>query len=210
MRFAELDAVTLDAFGTLVELVDPIPSLERLLTQRGLEHSRGEIGAAFAVEAAYYRRRAITGRNEEALAALRDECAAVFLRALGEAPLEDGFAARYVQALRFEVIRGVRSSLAELRARGLRLAVVSNWDISLHGHLAELDLVHFFDAVVCSADVGIEKPDPRIFARALERLGARPERTIHVGDGRSDAEGARAAGITFAPAPLGDVVAAWR
>jgi putative hydrolase of the HAD superfamily len=106
------------------------------------------------------------------------------------------------------VIPGVRSSLAELRAHALRLAVVSNWDISLHDHLAELGLAHFFDAVVCSADVGSEKPDPEIFAAALARLGARPERTLHVGDGRSDEEGARAAGIAFAPAPLSEAVAA--
>jgi FMN phosphatase YigB (HAD superfamily) len=43
-----------------------------------------------------------------------------------------------------------------------------------------------------------------VFALAVERLGAAPERTVHVGDARADEEGARAAGLRFEPAPLAD------
>ena len=53
-----------------------------------------------------------------------------------------------------------------------------------------------FTAVIDSALVGHEKPDPRIFTCALERSGASPERTLHVGDlYHADVLGARAAGI---------------
>jgi putative hydrolase of the HAD superfamily len=210
MRFAELDAVTLDAFGTLVALVDPLQPLERLLKQHGLERTREEITAAFAAEAAHYRRRAVTGRDDETLTALREECAEVFLRALGASPGGDGFATGYVQALRFEVIPGVRGDLAGLRGRGLTLAVISNWDIGLHAHLAELGLSGFFDVVVTSAEAGVEKPDPAIFELTLARVGIRPERTLHVGDGHTDQQGARAAGVRFAPAPLAEALTGWR
>ena len=55
MRFAELDAVTLDAHGTLVELADPVPDLDRGLRERGIERSGREIARAFAAEVDYYR-----------------------------------------------------------------------------------------------------------------------------------------------------------
>jgi HAD superfamily hydrolase (TIGR01509 family) len=62
--------------------------------------------------------------------------------------------------------------------------------------------------VVTSAEVGLPKPDPAVFRRALELLGVRPERALHVGDSESDETGARAAGMRFAPAPLAAAVEA--
>ena len=54
-----------------------------------------------------------------------------------------------------------------------------------------------FDTVVDSHLVGHEKPDPKIFAIALERLGAAPEHTVYLGDVPAiDVVGAKAAGIT--------------
>jgi len=82
---------------------------------------------------------------------------------------------------------------------------VSNWDVGLHEHLRRLDLR--FDAVVTSAEAGIRKPDPRIFALALDRLRIPPERALHIGDDEIDEQAARAAGLRFAYAPLGDLLA---
>ena len=89
-----------------------------------------------------------------------------------------------------------------LRAHGLRLAVVSNWDVGLHEHLAALGVGGLVDAVVTSAEAGAPKPAPAVWRIALARLGAEPEETVHVGDSDADAEGARAAGVRFEPAPL--------
>jgi putative hydrolase of the HAD superfamily len=209
MRFAELDAVTVDAFGTLVTLVDPLPALDRALRELGVSRSRDEIRAAFAAEAAYYRPRSLEGRDSESLADLQRRCAAVFLDALGADVDPALFAPTYVASLEFEPVPDADETLATLARRGLLLGVVSNWDCTLPRHLERLGLARFFAAVVTSADAGAAKPEPRIFATALERLGAAPERTIHVGDGRSDELGAAAAGIHFAPAPLAGAVAAW-
>ena len=90
----------------------------------------------------------------------------------------------------------VRETLATLRFLGARLAIVSNWDSRLPYLLDLLDLDDLADAVVVSHLVGVEKPDPRIFRIAMERIGADPARTLHVGDApECDLEGARAAGV---------------
>ena len=96
----------------------------------------------------------------------------------------------------WEVYPEVRGVLAALREAGLRLAVVSNFDPRLPRLLADLGLASAFDAVVYSAEVGVEKPHPEIFARLLGRLGLPAARVLHVGDDRrADVEGALGAGL---------------
>ena len=200
---ASLDAVTIDGFGTLLTLADPLPRLAERLPG----YERAAIERAFGAEAAYYRAHAETAVDAATLATLHADCTRVFNDALGSdlAP-ED-----YVGALRFEVLPGVPHALARLRAHGLALAVVANWDFGFHEHLAASGLASWFDAVVVSAEVGARKPDPAPFRVALERLGVEPARALHVGDEpASDEAGALAAGMRFAPAPLADLVAQWR
>ncbi len=74
------------------------------------------------------------------------------------------------------------SVLAGLAARGFTLGVVSNADGRIEGDLRRFGLAPHFGTVVDSHVVGVEKPDPRIFALALERLGADAASTIYVGD----------------------------
>jgi HAD superfamily hydrolase (TIGR01509 family) len=90
----------------------------------------------------------------------------------------------------------VPPALAALRAHGLRLVVVSNANGTLRAHMDRIGMTARFDHVLDSADEGVEKPDPRFFRIALERSGARPETTIHVGDlYHVDVVGARSAGL---------------
>ncbi len=118
-----------------------------------------------------------------------------------ESPRPSRFAAaelyrRFARADAWEVYPDVRPTLRQLRAGGVPMAVVSNWDPRLPGLLAALDLASPFAALVYSAAAGVEKPHPRIFRAAVDRLGTRPEETLHVGDGPvEDLEGARAAGL---------------
>lgn len=81
--------------------------------------------------------------------------------------------------------------------RSKKLALVSNFDHPPHVHsvLSELGPTHFFDSIVISGEVGVKKPDPRIFDTALEETGIQPEEVIYVGDTEDDIEAARAAGI---------------
>jgi HAD superfamily hydrolase (TIGR01509 family) len=90
----------------------------------------------------------------------------------------------------------VRPALQALRGRGLSLTVVSNANGTLCAHMDRLGLSDLVQCVLDSQDLGVEKPDPRLFEIALERSGARRESTIHVGDiYHVDVVGARAAGI---------------
>ncbi|MGH7265737.1 MAG: HAD family hydrolase [Candidatus Rokuibacteriota bacterium] len=97
--------------------------------------------------------------------------------------------------------------LADLRRRGLRLAVVSNSNGAVAELLGSVGLAGLVDTIVDSGRVGVEKPDPRIFRHAAAALGIRPEEAVHVGDLYSvDVVGARAAG---ARAILLDPAGAW-
>jgi putative hydrolase of the HAD superfamily len=92
-----------------------------------------------------------------------------------------------------EPLPGAREVLARVRRRGLRTALVSNWDHAAAGPamLARTGLAELLDHVVISEAVGVRKPDPRIFRAALAPFGVAPEAALHVGDlARSDAWGA--------------------
>lgn len=90
----------------------------------------------------------------------------------------------------------VPSVLEELRRRRYRLGIVSNWDTRLRGIAAGLGLESWVDVIVISSVVGVRKPDPRIFQRALEAVGVAPREALHVGDlPEEDIEGARGAGL---------------
>jgi HAD superfamily hydrolase (TIGR01493 family) len=204
---ADLEAVTIDAFGTLLTLRDPLAALDATLRERGVERTPKQIAAAFAEEGRYYRDRTHEGADEESLALLRRDCAAVFLDALGTDLDPAEFAPDYVACLEFEVVPGAAEAVAELERIGLRLAVVANWDIALPEHLEDLGLARYFAAIVTSGEAGVPKPDPRIFHLALDRLGVAPERALHVGDSEADELGARAAGMAFEPVPLATVPA---
>jgi putative hydrolase of the HAD superfamily len=91
---------------------------------------------------------------------------------------------------------GVFPALAALRARGLKLTIVSNANGKLRTLFDRLSLAACVDCLLDSHVEGVEKPDPRFFDIALERSGARRETTIHVGDlYHVDVVGARAAGL---------------
>jgi HAD superfamily hydrolase (TIGR01509 family) len=93
-------------------------------------------------------------------------------------------------------VAGTREMLDELRAAGLRLGVVSNADGRVAGYLEAAGLADAFEFILDSAVVGIEKPDPRIFELAMEKLGVAPHEVVYVGDTYEvDVLGARAAGI---------------
>ena len=86
-------------------------------------------------------------------------------------------------------------TLRELRARGLRTAIVSNCDHSTRPIVDELGLEREADAIVLSVEVGVAKPDPGIYQVALDALAARPEEAVFVDDQAAYCEGAEAIGI---------------
>jgi putative hydrolase of the HAD superfamily len=87
-------------------------------------------------------------------------------------------------------------ALERLRASGLKLVVASNANGVLHSCFDRLGLTPYFHCICDSFVEGVEKPDPRFFQIALERSGASPETTTHVGDlYYVDVVGARESGL---------------
>jgi putative hydrolase of the HAD superfamily len=97
---------------------------------------------------------------------------------------------------RWRVYDDVAPALQRLCARGLRVGVISNWDRRLGSLIDSLDVGEVFSTIVSSAEVGLHKPDPRIFELACERLDVEPEAAAHVGDHHyADVIGAEAVGM---------------
>ncbi len=96
------------------------------------------------------------------------------------------------------VIDGVFPMLDELRERGYRLAIVSNHHAFLLDFLRQEGLAPYFDPIVISDLVGVEKPDPRIMHLALEGLGLPADRCLYVGDHPLDVLCAKQAGMDVA------------
>lgn len=76
-----------------------------------------------------------------------------------------------------------------------RTAVLSNADSSLPARLRDIGIHDLFDSIVCSAEVGLAKPEPRIYALAAERLGMPPSACVFVDDLESNVQAARDAGM---------------
>ena len=90
----------------------------------------------------------------------------------------------------------ILEALDRLTAAGVRTALVSDAGADDVYCWARSPLRERLHAVVFSYEVGVRKPDPRIYRHALDALGARPEDALFVGDGGSDEHrGARAVGM---------------
>ena len=93
--------------------------------------------------------------------------------------------------------RDALETLAELRRRGHRLGLISVCTQEVPEIWDETPLGGMLEATVFSCDVGVSKPDPRIYEIACERLGVEPAECLFVGDGANDElPGAERAGMT--------------
>jgi putative hydrolase of the HAD superfamily len=194
---APVNAVLLDAFGTMVGLDPPLPRLTAQLAAEGFVHPQEAIAAALEAEMRFYRANHDRGRDADSLLALRRECAAVLGEGLGPgAPDVDRLTRCLLDSLEFVLLPDALPALDALAAAGYRLAVVSNWDYDLPAELARLGIADRFEAVAVSAALGLGKPRPEIFLHALDLLGVAPEQAVHCGDQPDrDCAGARAAGV---------------
>ncbi|MDA2938816.1 HAD-IA family hydrolase [Acidobacteria bacterium AH-259-A15] len=91
---------------------------------------------------------------------------------------------------------GCQELLSQLRKRGKKLGIISNFDSRIWDLLEDLEIRQYFDDVTVSSLAPAAKPSPVIFRHALAKLGSEPQRSVHIGDDIGhDFEGARAAGL---------------
>jgi len=96
----------------------------------------------------------------------------------------------------FRPFDDVAGCLDTLETMGIRMCVISNWDLSLDRVLSSHGLAERFELIVASLAEGVEKPDPELFRIALSKLGVEPHEVLHIGDNPvDDIQGAQAAGI---------------
>jgi len=118
------------------------------------------------------------------------------LRALDAQAWYERLYERFGQADLWRLYPEVESVLKDLRARGLKIGIISNWSTRLRHIAQETGLDALVDFIVASSEAGARKPDPHIFHVALHRAGVSPGRAVHVGDQvEDDVRGAEKMGI---------------
>lgn len=201
-------AVLFDAVGTLIELREPVgETYARIAREHGVEISAWRLEDAFrrvlaqAPPMVYPEAAAadVPGREREWWG---DIVRSTFLAADSAQRLRDFEACfrdlwrHFSTAPAWRARAGAGALLGALQRRGLRTAVVSNFDARLPALLEGLGLAPALDAVVLPCEARALKPDAAIFAFALERLGVAAREALFVGDdARRDLQGARSAGL---------------
>ena len=115
---------------------------------------------------------------------------------IGEGELLEAYNMRTAGERHWFAYESALEVLALLKRKSIGTGLISNWDDSARKVLGENGLDKELDAVFISSEVGLEKPDRRIFELALSKKGIPPEQCLYVGDNYyDDAIGARQVGI---------------
>jgi len=185
--FEKIEAVTFDAYGTLLHVYRLIERLRDELSKIGVTTPLEAVQNAFLAEVGYYKAHHLEAKDPDRLLDLRHRCAEVLFDKLAE----QGYAgevspekklAVLIKGIHFKLYEDVLLVLEWCKSKGLMTGVISNWDCSLPEILNDRLDRHRFDVIMVSAIEGINKSDPAMFYRAAERLGLSPSRILHVGD----------------------------
>lgn len=196
-----------DAYGTLVEMDDFYGRLQSGFARLGTALPMDVVRQAAHREMRYYMKGARGASDVASWSKLRDECADVLANAIRDQGWKVDLPTETVGQVLFDsvVFRAFPNAFAtleELRSRGVRLAVLSNWDFRLPVALEETGLAHFFDFILASAHTGVEKPAREFFDKGLSlarrfkpQLAA--NECFYLGDHyEKDVLGARNAGLS--------------
>lgn len=195
MNFShEIKAVSFDVGGTLLK---PWPSVGHVYAEVALRHGK-KIPPAVLDQ-----RFAKAWRAQKHFNHGRDEWGALIVQTfagLWDFPPDGPFFAelydRFSEPDAWHVFEDVHPAIDSLAARGINLAIISNWDERLQPLLVRMGLAKYFEAIIVSCDIGFPKPSPIIFEHAAKKLGLPPEHILHVGDSEEhDVAGAKSAGL---------------
>ena len=201
--------ILFDAVGVLIH-PEPSPEivLQETLKEKGIQVTSRALSRAIAIADATfspeYRKPFVEMSNSE----INDYWIAynsVILRSISnldsksEREIAGAISDDIEKRLTFEAYPDVPEALEQAKVLSNGLGVVSNWelkDVSLSSVLKSLELFNFFNTIVASNEVGVEKPNTKIFNLALENLGAKAQQSLYVGDSIDiDVKGAQKAGL---------------
>jgi len=206
MSSTPITTITFDAGNTLL-FCDPSPAeiYSNVLSRHGRAVTPDEVRPVFADAWAELQARtppgidrysSEPGGEKQWWGAFLREVLARLMHDAEWQPLLDELYNAFSKPNVWKVYPETHATLEAIQGRGLPMAVISNWDHRLPEILDGLELTGWFQKITVSAIEGVEKPAAEIFHRTLERLGMRPEETVHVGDSPlEDYEGSRAAGM---------------
>jgi len=224
MSRPDIEAVSFDAAGTLIHLNEPVgASYARVAADHGIRCQPEDVGRAFRVvwkrtPPAFSPDSSLPDPDEKSWwrRLVRDvfaEAGATFPSMDTEAVFDAFFEALYQH---FEApgtweADPVAAEVVGAVASRYRCAVLSNFDARLRRILDDLGLLHHFEKLFLSCELGVSKPDPGIFHAASRNLGVAPGSILHVGDDpENDWRGARDAGFRVFEAgrrrPLGELL----
>jgi putative hydrolase of the HAD superfamily len=171
-----LKAVIFDLYWTLLyeEETGLNAKAEELARSVGVEPEEWHKGWHRTLEASWRNEVSLLGRVREAL------------RCAGAAECDGGVAETLAGLMAARstprLYDDVRESLGAIKEMGVGMGLISNISTYRAGWLRELELDRYFDAMTLSCNLGIAKPDERIYRAAMEGLGARPEECALVDD----------------------------
>ena len=178
------EAVIFDFYGTLARATQWV-SIDEVLAEHGIEMSddirkrwwQGELDGVEHLEHSKSRDHYVSWQRQRLLGMLSETDLHPGEYEVVTKKLQEGNAQRMIEAY-----PEVPEVLRELRRRGLRLAICSNWDWDLAEPVEEAGLTESFEVVVSSAWAGARKPHPMIFEHTLSKLDVGPSDVVFVGD----------------------------
>lgn len=200
----KLEVVLFDLDDTLHDDTYAFQSAaEEVAREIALEHGVDALALkhAYVAEAEGFWHRLTPEQLKTRLSGLREIMWSAALQRVGidDRDVAASSAARYNEYRKkyFTVFPGAIETLRTLRARGLRLGILTNGFSETHREkIALLQISEFFDAIFIADEVGMIKPDPLLFAHACTTLGSAPARSAMVGDRyERDVRGALDAGL---------------